>query len=137
MNLKFCLFFFLMLFATQSAYSADSVVGTWRGSILVDELPVVVRIVVDSLALDEQSMALSYGRPRKCQAWAEYGGSVSQKQIFYFSKTLRNSWCEVHLRPYNKRQPLIKLKLTESGKMNYELFDGKKRLEGGIVERIK
>ncbi len=127
---------FLMLLVTQNVFSADSVVGTWRGSILVDGLPIVVTITVDSLALDENVMTLKYGRPRKCQATAEYGGTNGQEQIFYFSTAFINTWCEVHLRPY-KKQPLIKLKLTESGKISYELFDKSKRLEGGIAERIK
>jgi len=126
----------ILLLVVQNVFSADSVIGKWRGSILVDGLPVVVTITVDSLVLDENSMSIKYGRPRKCEANAEYGGAIDKEQIFYFSKTNINSWCEVHLRPY-KKQPLIKLNMTKSGKISYELFEGKKRLEGGIVERIK
>lgn len=127
---------FFMTF-TLKAYAADTVIGGWKGSALIEELPVVVEINIDSLTPGEKALTLSFGRPRLCKADADYAGKVSNTHIFYFSTASSSTWCQKNLRPGTGKTPLIKLNLTESGKLNYELFINKKRLEGGGMKRYK
>ena len=122
---------FVVLFTlSNQAASSDAVklVGNWKGTVIVDDLPQPVMIDIADLELGKQVMTIRYTRPRACHLTAEYGGSVKDGEIFYPNAS-RGAWC-------GKIQGgHVKASLTETGKLQYQIKTGKATAESAILGR--
>ena len=125
---------FVVIFTlSNQAVSSDAVklVGSWKGTVIVDDLPQPVMIDIADLELGKQVMLIKYTKPRACHLTAEYGGSVKDGEIFY-PNTSHGGWCN---KIAGGQGGHVKASLTETGKLQYQIKTGKATAESAILGR--
>lgn len=123
---------FAFAIANIAQAEGSEIVGKWKGSILVNELPQPVFVEIKPLSAGVSTLSLKYSLPRNCSFSSQYSGQGKIGHVFRFIDGFGSSRsvCKKE-----RKGAVLALNTTDTGKLRLEIRNGNSIVETIILLR--